>query len=156
MSNEQPRRYYLLAVGVANYDDPQFKNLNRVHEEVNDVVKLLTGPDFKMHRILEQESINPSGNTLSEQMAEWTVKENYRTTDQLVIYWSGHAIVETEQLHLILRDTKCKTHTPTLKSLDLIEKIWSYKSKFRGDVLFIFDVCFAGQSSFDLMKRLGL
>ena len=153
MGRDEPRRY-LLAIGVDIYDDPKWGRLEKVPHEISRIVQLLTSPAFGMIPILAQASVAPHSEDLLTKLAEWAASPDRLMTDQLVIYWSGHGFVDSEQLLLILKNTRASTLNPAIRAQDLIERLLSSHSKL-GPILLLLDVCYAGQGGLDMGARLG-
>ena len=148
---DRPRRY-LLAVGVEKYDDETWMELTGAPIEVERIVSLLTNQPYGFERILCAVSRNPTPELL-EQLADWGIAQERKTDDQLIVYWTGHGEVRTEELHLILKTSKKKTLTGTILAKDLIER--ALPERGCGGVLLVLDVCYSGQALADIGQRLG-
>ena len=153
MQPEKPRRY-LVAVGIETYDDPGWGHLKTVPAEIKRMVDLLTSSSFGITRILKEESEAPHSKDSVTALAEWAISLDRRETDQLILYWSGHGVVDAEQLLLVLENTKRATLKPALHVQQIVEAVLTKRSRIRT-VLLMLDVCYAGQGGLDIATRLG-
>ena len=147
---EEPRRY-LLAVGIAKYD--KWPPLNKVSQELERVVTLLTGSPYKFERILEKVSDAPHAEDLLTHLAEWANASERLPTDQLVIYWTSHGEAADEKLHLILGNSGALL-TKTILVERLVESALP-KQSAGGGILLLLDVCYSGHGAIDVGQRLG-
>jgi hypothetical protein len=149
--SEEPRRY-LLAVGIAEYED--WPNLSEALQEVERVVALLTSPPYKFERILQKASESPHIEDLVTQLAKWANSHERHPADQLVIYWTGHGEEHHEKLHLVLSNSSSRPLTRTILAEKLVESALP-EGRIHGGILFLLDVCYSGQGALDLGERFG-
>jgi hypothetical protein len=151
---DEPRRF-LVAVGVEAYDDPARDRLEQVPDEVARMVDMLTGPSLGLTRIFEAESAEPRASDFVATLQSWAGSHERRPDDHLVLYWSGHGLVEHDRLILVLKATRSDALGPTgLAAEDLVDALVGEKSKL-GPVLLLLDVCNAGQAVQNVAARLG-
>ena len=153
MERSAPRRY-LLAVGVDCYSDLIWDHLDEVPAELKLIVDRFTSPDFGMEKILAEPPRIADKEHFLTSLAEWSVSQERRQDDLLVLYWSGHGSVITEELALILPDTRADINRPIMRVRDLVDALLGDQSRL-GQVLMILDVCCAGQGGLDMSERLS-
>lgn len=153
MERSAPRRY-LLAVGVDCYSDLTWDHLDEVPAELKLIVDRFTSPDFGMETIRAAPPTIADKEHFLTSLAEWSVSLERRQNDLLVLYWSGHGSVITEELALILPDTRADINRPIMRVRDLVDALLNDQSRL-GQVLMILDVCCAGQGGLDMSERLS-
>jgi hypothetical protein len=158
-ASDEPRRF-LIAVGVQSYvSDDRWRQLDKAACELNTIVNLLESKKFGVKRILlEQSKLLADPNEMSSRdrflsaLSAWTKSDDRRPTDHLIIYWTGHGEVDSDQLYFVLPTTR-ELLIDGLQVQKLSDILLHPDSRL-GPILLLFDVCYAGQGALDLAARL--
>lgn len=152
MATEEPKRF-LVAVGVENYKEARsWGRLTKVPHELDQIVGLLTDARFEARHILKSVSKRPRKEPFRKAIHDWAVNPHRREDDHLILYWTGHGAVTSDNLYLVLPDTT-SVQRDGLKLNDVVETLLSPESKC-GPVLLLLDLCFAGTGALDVADRL--
>ena len=149
----EKNNYYLIACGTRNYNDSDnFGILENVPTEIDTVVDLLTS-QFGYQRVLPDLDLNPRGDEIKQQFANWLLDEERCETDCVIFYYSGHGEYITGHNHyLILENTDSRTIPQTaLATEELVLPLNNDGVKI-SQILFMIDTCFSQGGAGDITQ----
>jgi hypothetical protein len=133
--------------------------LDKVPRELEIISSLLVSQEFRLIPALQTESavlltpkLGASRSRFLAALKAWVNSDERKRNDHLVLYWTGHGVVEAEELYFVLPDTEDVT-IDGIRAQEISEILFNGESRL-GPCLMLLDVCYAGQVALDLAARL--
>ncbi|HEY7307237.1 MAG TPA: SUMF1/EgtB/PvdO family nonheme iron enzyme, partial [Bryobacteraceae bacterium] len=148
MSESKEHRYAIL-IGSSEFPkDPSLKVLRCPKNDAEGLAAVLTSPDFGLFTEQQVFVNEPHGGVAR---AVNRVFKAARWQDQILVYYSGHGILDNEgHLHLAMTDTEVDALEATAMPVEFLRKLFNNHRCKR--VAIILDCCYSGAVSKDLLK----